>query len=237
MIDMIYFLYVNIFIKKQTTILFSDFAERFDVIMDNKPIVKALSLSIFFLIALAVAVVMSQYKAGNYLFNGKKVEATVISVVENDDGDEVLATYMKDGQTLAANVTCKQDLKVGEMIKARVLSESPDELYVLQNQKFTVAFLTTFMVFEVLGWLFVLHLLKKLRNNNLLMKNGKYADAEVIETGNTEGVGYELLRFTTENGDVKEFKDYPDGEPGEIGDKRRVLYYQKKSSKMMTYVQ
>lgn len=205
---------------------------------NKKGTFRATVLLASFLVALAVVVIVLQYKQVEYIFGGESVVATVEAVSDNDSNDDITVTYInKDGETITATANLKtKDVAVGDKVNVIVIKRTPEKVFEIPSRHMMLMFDIAFLLFEFFGWLGVVKLLRKLKKYKKLAKKGKKTTATVTAVKNTSGILGADISFTDSEGAEKKTVYYPDSDIPQVGDKLDIIYYIKRTGKVVFMV-
>lgn len=199
---------------------------------------KAMVLLACFLTVLAVVVIVLQYRQVEYIFSGESVVATVESVDNHNNKTKYTVSYIdSDGETVEASAVLKSDdVKVGDNVNVVVIKRHPEKVYEIPSRHMMLMFDIAFLLFEFFGWLGVVKLLRKLKKYKKLSKKGKKATATVTAVKNTSGILGADISFEDSEGTARSTVYYPASDIPQVGDKLDIVYYIKKTGKIVFMV-
>lgn len=205
---------------------------------NKKGTLKAMVLLACFLTVLAVVVIVLQYRQVEYIFSGESVVATVENVNNNNSKSKYTVSYVdRDGETVEASAVLKSDdVKAGDKVNVVVIKRVPEKVYEIPSRHMMLMFDIAFLLFEFIGWLGVVKLLRKLKKYKKLSKKGKKATATVTSVKNTSGILGADISFEDSEGTARSTVYYPDSDIPQVGDKLDIVYYIKKTGKIVFMV-
>lgn len=205
---------------------------------NKKGTLKAMVLLACFLTVLAVVVIVLQYRQVEYIFSGESVVATVENVNNNNSKSKYTVSYVdRDGETVEASAVLKSDdVKAGDKVNVVVIKRVPEKVYEIPSRHMMLMFDIAFLLFEFIGWLGVVKLLRKLKKYKKLSKKGKKATATVTSVKNTSGILGADISFEDSEGTARSTVYYPDSDIPQVGDKLDIVYYVKKTGKIVFMV-
>lgn len=204
---------------------------------NRKGLIKLVVLLSAFLLAIAVTVIILQYRQIEYIFRGESVSATVLTTDKNGDTKRAEVSYIDDdGNSITADAVLKKPVGVGEKVNVVVSKHRPKTVYQIPSRHMIMMFDVVFLFFEFCGWLIVLKLLRKLRKYKKLDKKGKRAIATITSVKNTSGVLGADIEFIDNEGTKRKTVYYPESDIPEAGDKIEIVYYVKRTGKIVFMV-
>lgn len=209
------------------------------VMFNRRTLIKLAAALMAALIILAAGVVIFQYKQADYIFHGKMVAATVLETKdgEEDGSKDVKVIYLNDsGEEIYAKAVLKEKAKAGDKLNLFVTKKHTDVLYQIPSRSMIVMFDAVLLFVEFLGWSMVMRLLRKLRKYKKLEKKGIKAQATITAVKNTSGVLGADIEFTDSEGGRRTTVYYPTSDIPAVGDKLDIIYYIKKTGKIVFLV-
>lgn len=203
---------------------------------NRKGLLKLTVLLSAFLLAIAVTVIVLQYRQVEYIFSGESVSAYVVSVDENNPKSAVVSYIDENGDAVEAKATLKKNAYEGNKVNVIVSKRHPDTVYQIPSRHVIMMFDVVFLFFEFCGWLIVIKLLRKLKKYKKLDKKGKKAVATILSVKNTSGVLGADIEFIDNEGTKRKTVYYPESDIPEAGDKVDIVYYVKRTGKVVFMV-
>lgn len=204
---------------------------------NKKGLLKTIAMLMAVLIIMAVLVAIFQYKQADYIFRGSVVAATVVDG-HSDSGSKVVdVVYINDdGEETSAKAVLKQRAKTGDRLNLIVTDRHTDVLYQIPSRGAIVAFDMALLLMEFIGWSFVMRLMRRLKKYKKLEKKGQKATATITSLKNTSGVLEADIEFSDGNGTKRTVVYCPDSDIPDIGDKLEIVYYIKRTGKVVYLV-
>lgn len=203
---------------------------------NRKGLMKLTVLLSAFLLAIAVTVIVLQYRQLEYIFRGESVSATVVSVSDKDQKRAVVSYIDENGDSVEAKATLKKQAAEGDKVNVIVSKRHPETVYQIPSRHMIMMFDIVFLFFEFCGWLIVIKLMRKLKKYKKLDKKGKKAIATVLSVKNTSGVLGADIEFVDDEGTKRKTVYYPESDIPEAGDKIDIVYYIKRTGKVVFMV-
>lgn len=203
---------------------------------NRKGLLKLTVLLSAFLLAIAVTVIVLQYRQVEYIFSGESVSAYVVSVDENNPKNAIVSYIDENGDAVEAKATLKKNAYEGSKVNVIVSKRHPDTVYQIPSRHVIMMFDVVFLFFEFCGWLIVIKLLRKLKKYKKLDKKGKKAVATILSVKNTSGVLGADIEFIDNEGTKRKTVYYPESDIPEAGDKVDIVYYVKRTGKVVFMV-
>lgn len=204
---------------------------------NKKGLLKIISMLIALLVIMAAAVAAFQYKQADYIFRGTLVAATVVDGHGENGSKSVDVVYINDtGEEILAKAVLKEKARTGDRLNLLVTDKHTDVLYQIPSRGAIVMFDATLLLLEILGWSFVMRLFRKLRKYKKLEKKGKRAVAAITSVQNTSGVLEADIAFEDDGGTKRTTVYYPSSDIPSVGDKLEIVYYIKRTGKIVFLV-
>lgn len=205
---------------------------------NKKGTLRALVLFASFLTVLAVVVIILQYRQVEYIFSGESVVATIEDIKRGGRDDKYTVSYVNgDGETITATANLKNDdVEEGDKVNVVVIKRNPEKVFEIPSRHMMLMFDIAFLLFEFIGWLGVIKLLRKLKKYKKISKKGKKATATVTAVKNTSGILGADISFEDSEGTARSTVYYPISDIPQVGDKLDIVYYIKKTGKIVFMV-
>ena len=204
---------------------------------NKKGLLKTIAMLMAVLIIMAVLVAVFQYKQADYIFRGSVVAATVVDGHSDNGSKAVDVVYINDdGEEVYAKAVLKQRAKTGDRLNLLVTDRHTDVLYQIPSRGAIVAFDMALLLMEFIGWSFVMRLMRRLKKYKKLEKKGKKATATITSVKNTSGVLEADIEFCDSEGAKRTAIYCPDSDIPEAGDKLEIVYYIKRTGKIVYLV-
>ncbi len=203
--------------------------------MNKKGLLRAVSLLITVLTLMFVLVMLAQYKQLDYIISGKTVAATVTETGDGTGKAKVIYINRK-GDEVNATAILKESAEVGDNIYLVMSKRHADVLYQIPSRAMIIVFDLAFVMCEIIGWLFVMKLLRKLKKYKKLEKKGIKTVADIIAVKNTSGILGADIEFVDQSGNKRTTVYYPTSDIPSAGDKIDIIYYIKRTGKIVFIV-
>ncbi len=203
--------------------------------MNKKSLLKAVSLLITVLMLMFVLVILAQYKQLDYIISGKTVAATVTEIGGGTEKAKVIYINQQ-GDEVNATAILKESAEVGDNIYLLMSKRHADVLYQIPSRAMIIVFDLAFVMCEVIGWMFVMKLLRKLKKYKKLEKKGIKTSADITAVKNTSGILGADIEFVDQSGNKRTTVYYPTSDIPSAGDKIEIIYYIKRTGKIVFIV-